>query len=71
MFKVVMQYPDGTTEEDDERFETEAEAEAYGSDQCNNYIVGCEVMHMSNPGDYPFDEDLVSEVDFEVVEVDA
>ncbi|WP_344068003.1 hypothetical protein [Nostocoides vanveenii] len=67
MFKVVMQYPDGTSEDEDELFETEAEAEAYGLEQCNNYVVGGEVLHLSNPGDYPLNDD---EVDFEVVEVD-
>ncbi|GAA1772204.1 hypothetical protein GCM10009810_32010 [Nostocoides vanveenii] len=67
LFKVVMQYPDGTSEDEDELFETEAEAEAYGLEQCNNYVVGGEVLHLSNPGDYPLNDD---EVDFEVVEVD-
>lgn len=62
-----MHYPDGTSEEEDEIFETEAEAEAYGADQCNNYSVGGEVLHMSNPGDYPLNDD---EADFEVIEVD-
>lgn len=62
-----MQYPDGTSEDEDELFETEAEAEAYGLEQCNNYVVGGEVLHLSNPGDYPLNDD---EVDFEVVEVD-
>lgn len=67
MFKVVMQYTDGTSEEEDELFETEADAQAYGLEQCNNYIVGGEVLHLSNPGDYPLNDD---EVDFEVVEVE-
>lgn len=67
MFKVVMQYPDGTSEEEDEVFETESEAEAFGLDQCNNYIVGAEVLHLSNPGDYPVNDDTA---DFEVIEVD-
>ena len=67
MFKVVMQYLDGTSEDEDELFETEAEAEEYGLEQCNNYVVGGEVLHLSNPGDYPLNDE---EVDFEVVEVD-
>ena len=69
MYKVVMNYPDGTTEEDDEVFETEAEANAYGLDQCSNYALGGEILHMSNPGDYPLKED--DDADFDVIEVDA
>lgn len=62
-----MQYPDGTSEEEDERFETEEGAEAFGLEQCSNYVVGGEVLHLSNPGDYPLNDDRA---DFEVVEVD-
>lgn len=68
MYKVVMIYPDGTTGEDDEVFVTEDEARAYGEEQCSNYTAGGEVLHMSNPGDYPLSDD---EVDFSVTEVDA
>jgi len=70
MYKVVMNYPDGTKEEDDEVFETEEEARAHGLEQCNNFVVGGEVLHMSNPGDYPLREDD-DDVDFDVIEVDA
>lgn len=68
MFKVVMRWPDGTTNEEDEAFETEEEAQAFGAEQCSNYAVGGEVLHLSNPGDYPLkgDED---DVDFDVIEV--
>ena len=65
MFKVVMRYPDGTTEEDDELFETELEAQDYGCTLLNNYETGGEVLHRSNPDDYP----LEGEADFEVIEV--
>ena len=70
MYKVVMIYPDGTTEEDDEVFVTEDEARAYGEEQCSNYIAGGEVLHMSNPGDYPLSDDD-DDVNFNVIEVDA
>jgi hypothetical protein len=70
MYKVVMIYPDGTKEEDDEVFETEDQARAYGLEQCDNYVAGGEVLHMSNPGDYPLSEDD-DDVDFNVIEVDA
>lgn len=67
-YKVVMNYPDGTIEEDDEIFDTESAAEEYGA-----YLVGCydqggEILNLSNPGDYPLDAD--DDADFDVIEVD-
>jgi hypothetical protein len=70
MYKLVMRYPDGTTEEDDEVFETNEEARAHGLEQCSSYRVGGEVLHMSNPGDYPLSEHD-DDVDFDVIRVDA
>ena len=67
VYKVVIKYPNGTTEEDDEVFESESEATDYGLQQVHNYQTGGEVLHMSNPGDYPLRDD--DEVDFEVIEV--
>jgi hypothetical protein len=69
MYKVVMIYPDGTREEEDEVFVTEDDARAHGLEQCGNYIAGGEVLHLSNPGDYPLRDD--DKVDFNVIEVDA
>ncbi len=67
VFKVIMKYADGE-EEMDEVFETEEEADEYGADCVSNYYEGGRILEMSNPGDYPFDED--EEVDYEVVEAD-
>ena len=61
-------YSDGTSEEDDNLFDTEAEARAHGEYLCSCYHTGGEILHMSNPGDYPLDED--DDVDFEVYETD-
>jgi len=66
-FKVVMKYSDGTTEEEDDIFDTEEEANAFGLEQISNYQTGGEVLHLSNPGDYPLDEN--DEADYEVIEV--
>lgn len=68
MYKVVMHYSDGTSGEDDEVFETESEANDYGLELISSYHTGGEVLNMSNPGDYPLDED--DDTDFEVVEID-
>lgn len=67
MFKVVLRFSDGATEEDDEVFDTAGDAEAYGSVLCSNYSAGGEVLHLSNPGDYPLD---TVGVDYEVLEID-
>lgn len=69
MYKVVMKYADGTTEPDDEVCETESEATEHGSYLVSCYAEGGEVLHMSNPGDYPLAEE--DDADFEVIEVDG
>ena len=67
-YKVVMCYSDGTREEEDEVFEMESEADEYGLYLCSCYHQGKEILNMSNPGDYPLDEE--EEVDFEIIEVE-
>jgi len=57
MFKVVMTYSDGTEDEQDEVFETEAEAEDHGQYMCSCFSTGGEILHLSNPGDYPLTDD--------------
>ncbi|MCG7418707.1 MULTISPECIES: hypothetical protein [Microbacterium] len=59
---------EGMADDDDEVFETEAEAEAYALDQINNFHTGADVLHMSNPGDYPEDDD--EDPEYEIIEVD-
>ena len=54
----------------EQRTERMYKRRAHGLEQCNNFVVGGEVLHMSNPGDYPLREDD-NDVDFDVVEVDA
>ena len=66
-FQVVITYPDGTVEEEDELFDSEEEAQAHGSNVLNSISAGAETLHDSNPGDYPSDE---CEADYEVIEVD-
>ena len=67
MYKVVLRFPDGEIVELDELCETEAEAEAYGSEALSNYHLGTEILHDHNPGDYPPGEEDDGEV--EVIEV--
>ena len=65
-YKVVMKFSNGSTDEQDETFDTEEAAEAYGLYLCGCYYEGAEILNLSNPGDYPIDED--DEVDFKVIE---
>lgn len=57
-------------EEEDDIFDTEEDAEEYA-----DYLVSCtregaEILHMSNPGDYDYDEDDFEGPEYEIVEVD-
>lgn len=61
-------WEDGGMADEDEVFETEAEAEAYALDQISNFHTGAEVLHMSNPGDYP--EDDGEDPEYEIIEAD-
>ena len=67
-YKIIMQYADGTNEEEDNVFDTVEDAEAYA-----NYLVSCnqegaEILNLSNPGDYSLDD--YEAPDFEIVEID-
>lgn len=66
-YKIAMYYSDGTEDEQDEVFNTEEEAVDYAGYLCGCYHEGAEILNMSNPGDYPLDEDY--DVDFEIIEV--
>lgn len=65
-FKVVMKYPDGTSENEDELFDTQEEANDAGMYAVSCYAQGGEVLNMSNPGDYPLGDGAA---DFEVIEI--
>lgn len=69
IFQVLMHYPDGTDELEDEVYDSYEAADAAGLDNCSCYVEGGEILNMSNPGDYPLQDDA-DEVDYEVIEVD-
>ena len=67
-YKIIMQYPDGTNEEQDEVFDTEEGAHEYA-----NYLVSCsqegaEILNLSNPGDYPLED--YENPNFEIIEIE-
>lgn len=54
----------------DEAFDSYEAAEEYAL-----YLVGCsrtgaETLNLSNPGDYPYDEDSFEDPEYEIVEED-
>lgn len=62
-FKIIF---DG--EEQDEVFRTEEEAEEFASYLCSCSRTGAEYLHLSNPGDYDYDEDTYETPEYEIVE---
>lgn len=65
-FKVIF---DG--EEQDEVFTSESAAEEYALYLRSCSRTGAEILHMSNPGDYDYDEDTFEPPDYEIVTVKA
>jgi hypothetical protein len=57
-------------EYEDEVFDTEEDAEEYALYLCSCTREGAEILHMSNPGDYDYDEDNFEDPDYEIVEID-
>lgn len=57
-------------EYEDEIFNTEEAAEEYALYLSSCSREGAEILHMSNPGDYDYNEDDFEYPDFEIVEVD-
>lgn len=66
-YKVEITLPDGETFVPEEEFDSYDEAEEFGCQWCSDYSTGAEILNMSNPGDYPLDDEGP---DFEVYEVD-
>lgn len=66
-FKTVMHWSDGD-EESDEVFQTREEAEEFAENELSNYDAGAEVLHLSNPYDYPAD-DSSDDIDYDIIEV--
>lgn len=68
MFKLKI-FEDGFDEYEDEVFETEAEAQECMDTIMSDCRAGAEVLNMSNPGDYPYDEDDDFDIGYEIVEI--
>ena len=60
-YQVTIHFPDGDEELED-LFDTEEEAREAALDAISSWDTGSEILHMSNPGDYDYDEDAVDDV---------
>ena len=65
-YKIVF---DGEVWEED-IYDTYEEAEAGALELCSCERLGAEIMHMSNPGDYDYEEDDWEDSDYEIIEVE-
>ena len=63
MYRVVF---DGDLQ--DEVFFSEEEAEEYALYLCSCTRTGAEILHLSNPGDYDYDEESFEDPDYEIIE---
>lgn len=63
-----MHYSNGTSEEDDEVFDSESAANDHGLYLASCCSEGAETLNLSNPGDYPLED--YEEPDYEIIEVD-
>lgn len=71
-YQILFHWPNGEVEEDNnfgKFYDTEDEAIAAGEYGLNCYAEGGEILEMSNPGDYPCDENESQESTFEIQEV--
>ena len=57
-------------EDQDAVFDTYEEAEEHALYLCSCTREGAEILHMSNHGDYDYDEDEFESPDYEIVEID-
>ena len=67
MFKLKI-FEDGFEEYEDEEFETREEAQECMDTIMSDCRAWAEVLNLSNPGDYPYDEDDDFDIDYEIIE---
>lgn len=54
----------------DEVFDSYEAAEEYALYLCSCSRTGAEILNLSNPGDYPYDEDSFEDPEYEIIEAD-
>jgi hypothetical protein len=79
-YKYILTYPDGKTLDSKEEYEDyrpdEATFDSYeDAEEAALYAIGCEevgaeIMHMSNPGDYDYNEETYESPTYDIEEID-
>ena len=54
---------------DEMTFDTAEDAEDYALEACSAEREGAEILHMSNPGDYEYDEDTFEATGYRIVKI--
>ena len=57
-------------EEQDEEFNTYKAADEWGQELQSAERTGAETLHMSNPGDYDYDDETWESSNYEIIEVE-
>ena len=57
-------------EEEDGIFDSEEAAEEYALYLCSCCEVGAETLHLSNPGDYDYNENSFEYPEYEIIQID-
>ena len=57
-------------EEEEENIDTYEEAEDYALYLCSCAQQGAEILHMSNPGDYDYNEEEWERPDYEIIVIE-
>ena len=57
-------------EEQDEEFNTYKAADEWGQELQSAERTGAETLHMSNPGDYDYDDEAWESSNYEIIEVE-
>jgi hypothetical protein len=68
-YTAIIHFPDEDLELEEE-YDTEEEAEEAAQYAISCCETGAETLHMSNPGDYEYDEDDFDDVEYEIVEIE-
>lgn len=57
-------------EEQDEEFNNYKDADKWGQELQSAERTGAETLHMSNPGDYDYDDETWESSDYEIIEIE-
>ena len=71
IYKFRLIFPDGEIlDDEDDRFDTEYEARDAALYSISCFRQCAEILHLSNPSDYDYDEDEYEDPTFEIIEID-